>query len=1824
MSNDYKNYIDGLKHDISIIDLVQRLNLKVYNANSKNPKVLCPFHKDTNPSLLLYPDTNSYHCFVCSAHGDIFSITKKAKEFSDFKDTLNWIAQEYNRPIPVFGNTNKTLDIDKNGFEIAFETYKKEEKSEKELRKIFIQSRGFSDDFFENAEIFAANKNKLLRKHKDNILYKEKLLEKSLLKNVLKNIQEQESMQDVDPIDTKDTFTADRIIFTIRNASNSIVGFAGRAITDTKEPKYLYNKDLPKGNLLYRLNALKQKINKDKDSIYHIYLTEGFLDALRLEERGFNAIAVLGSSLTTDQSKVLIDFFNDLKTNNKIIHIHLFFDSDKAGINGTYKTLEILWNNSQTRGIYIDVIIPPNKDKDPDSFLKMYNGDNKLLLEKNTITVFDFLFAYYMKLEIELFIPEDIYNSFNIKESSEKYYILSMIAKMLPKSYWESIVSIYNFNNQKDISLFYTFKNFISAQNETINVINTSNNESTKILYHAFSVARNSYFREEIPLDESTWERIDKCFDLFYEYFSKIFAEGKPIEKPIVGIKIPKGEDEFRLKVLFCHEKLLMQQYILNELLVNRNTLDYAELIPAVRYSMDREKNKESIITTGHNISEVFKENDVKAVSFAYQINTSVIDGLVAGKNGMFKNYYLCWQDFINFIHDGINHINSDNIYKVRLDIHKFYDALPIRAVQNVLYDCLREALKISGSGSFFNLLFNTELEPGERAIKICDWICKEIFNYEYLSPKTGSKEQYTMKDCGIPQGPNLSAYLANISLFPLDVAVQKYVVSVNSANENTDIKTVHVRYARYVDDMVIIADDPKHILKVKSIIENELRKIELELSVKTEPAIEVKKIDAIEWLTEERGGLSVSQGSDIPESDYKELINDSYDYEILNRKDALTILNNSIYTFKSNTQDKKLEEDALKVLFRTNEAKYRDVIRIAELMWNHILNFKEENDIILTLDEYFELWGNLKDRDENRSSLFVREDVRKMSALDGIENILKKDITKEYSLSEDEKQRMCEKLLKISRLVLSQQFITYYTNEDILENKYAIKCKLLNLVCLGIRNLSKDAQDISELRIIINELYDNTIQNKYYELSFLLDFQYTLRREIQDLSLNAIPRDNGDVLSLIHYVINKMEIRDIPNLNNVLPMEWIDYSPNDDTPEYVLYYCMKMWIRNEAESKSEKSLSNIGEPLEKIALYSIVNILNKEIIAEILSRNDILRKYLFTKNIENIIPVPPGINYNGIFGIRNFTGDKLLYAERVDFNNNSIDNNIKWIEEKVNGLRRYKANLENSWQSLNEYFYNKVFRQNDLEDIAKIYKNIYDYIKINKENKKLVLSKYNIFIDKDYNIIILSYRINGDRLISPAYVSCGINGIVPNEIPKEGESYWAIGTVMADALNLLPFQKKNHILSLNCSINGGTKEYIDKMLYNSMYRLQALWMNNTYTYTSDKSIEYTVNRALENMHQYSKLDDKCLQLGTLDIISINKLISWRMNEENLILMGGKNIYIIAKMALNFLSFEYHSFLESLSIPIDENLCLPKRQSAKAFAVIAYKFDYLLKSYDSNFSGLNAVRCGLFIYSIFISIKMQVLELIYLLAKDEVYSLLETDFPIDYLKIDISKTTLFLCNNNQAEELKIVVTDLLFHKNNNLISKITPIGWVLLLSWLMGVGAEKNYKTKLQTFNAGNPKKSRTKNGDKIVKVLINDLCFAEDQKDEGKFPFDGIEDFINKYNVETFEKHICLLNDIDELNNIKVVERINDFFSYIPKKMNGLVSINLPNKTLSNLPLFFITHSKMDENDRINQTEDISDNKIWSESYFEDAILGVSIVSSKVSNLYKSNKYIK
>lgn len=102
MKPDYFRYI---RENIPLPDVCRKLDLYI-TGRGTNIRVLCPFHNDQTPSLHIYQD--HYHCYVCQAHGDLFTRIQKARGI-DFQESVTWVEEQFpfvlgQKPIKRRGN----------------------------------------------------------------------------------------------------------------------------------------------------------------------------------------------------------------------------------------------------------------------------------------------------------------------------------------------------------------------------------------------------------------------------------------------------------------------------------------------------------------------------------------------------------------------------------------------------------------------------------------------------------------------------------------------------------------------------------------------------------------------------------------------------------------------------------------------------------------------------------------------------------------------------------------------------------------------------------------------------------------------------------------------------------------------------------------------------------------------------------------------------------------------------------------------------------------------------------------------------------------------------------------------------------------------------------------------------------------------------------------------------------------------------------------------------------------------------------------------------------------------------------------------------------------------------------------------------------------------------------------------------------------------------------------------------------------------------------------------------------------------------------------
>ena len=85
--------------------------------------------------------------------------------------------------------------------------------------------------------------------------------------------------------------------------------------------------------------------------------------------------------------------------------------------------------------------------------------------------------------------------------------------------------------------------------------------------------------------------------------------------------------------------------------------------------------------------------------------------------------------------------------------------------------------------------LLSPHRTPTERADEIVHFLLQHSSGYLYTDPVSGNEER-SASDRGLPQGPDLSAYLANVVLFDLDAMMVDEIEVLDAAAKETSRRT--------------------------------------------------------------------------------------------------------------------------------------------------------------------------------------------------------------------------------------------------------------------------------------------------------------------------------------------------------------------------------------------------------------------------------------------------------------------------------------------------------------------------------------------------------------------------------------------------------------------------------------------------------------------------------------------------------------------------------------------------------------------------------------------------------------------------------------------------------------------------------------------------------------------------------------------------------------------------------------------------------------------------------------------------------------------------
>jgi len=357
--------IQEITDAIDIVEVIgQHVTLKRFGNVYKG---LCPFHNEKTPSFNVNPEKKFFYCFGCNKGGSVFRFLMDIEGIT-FREAAEKMAEKGGVPLVLSNETTILDDKSRALRELytkvagAFHFLLNQETETSRIGREYLKARGISKEMNELFLLGWAPSerqwlyNFLVKKNfsgsflKETHLFSEKYPRVSLFWN--------------------------RIVFPIRSSSGQVIGFGGRAMTDTG-PKYINSPEsgfFKKRQNLYGLDLALSSIRKEGEFI----LVEGYFDVIAFFQAGIKrAVAPLGTAFTEDQAKLMRRYAN---------RGILVFDGDAAGARAVKKTVLIC----EEHDIQTQVVIPP-AGSDPADILQKEGVQALHNLLKFTINSFDYL-----------------------------------------------------------------------------------------------------------------------------------------------------------------------------------------------------------------------------------------------------------------------------------------------------------------------------------------------------------------------------------------------------------------------------------------------------------------------------------------------------------------------------------------------------------------------------------------------------------------------------------------------------------------------------------------------------------------------------------------------------------------------------------------------------------------------------------------------------------------------------------------------------------------------------------------------------------------------------------------------------------------------------------------------------------------------------------------------------------------------------------------------------------------------------------------------------------------------------------------------------------------------------------------------------------------------------------------------------------------------------------------------------------------------------------------------------------------------------------------
>ncbi len=344
-------FADQVKASVDIVRVIGEY-MRLKRASPQRYQGLCPFHTEKTPSFSVYVDRQRYKCFGCGESGDVIKFVQEIQGLT-FWESLKLLAEQNGIPVPrrsdlsdpeakLRGALYRMHEIAGQAFQAAFNS------PAGSIARDYLARRGLNQSQVEEFGLgYADPGGSVLARRFE----KEGFTAEQMDKSGLVRRREDGSWYDA---------FRGRLMFSIHNESGKMVAFAGRALKEGDEPKYINSQGTPiyeKRRLLYNLHRARKPIQKHERAV----LVEGYMDVIGVYSAGVEeVVASCGTALTDGHVQTLRRHAPALVLN---------LDPDAAGAGATERLIEsLLRGNMKLR------IVELEDGLDPDEYVKAHGA----------------------------------------------------------------------------------------------------------------------------------------------------------------------------------------------------------------------------------------------------------------------------------------------------------------------------------------------------------------------------------------------------------------------------------------------------------------------------------------------------------------------------------------------------------------------------------------------------------------------------------------------------------------------------------------------------------------------------------------------------------------------------------------------------------------------------------------------------------------------------------------------------------------------------------------------------------------------------------------------------------------------------------------------------------------------------------------------------------------------------------------------------------------------------------------------------------------------------------------------------------------------------------------------------------------------------------------------------------------------------------------------------------------------------------------------------------------------------------------------------------